>query len=108
MYKFIHSYDSRRRQSVNDLQVQNGLVHTRGKLYEQGKERPCVICQARGVRNPLQARDQNSSRKPASRRTTQGCIQCGVALCNDCCKERLQAANAREDTEDTDSEDTEK
>ena len=98
-------YDSRRRRSVNDLQVHNGTVHTRGNLYEQGKSQPCVMCQARGRRGPLQAVDpnQNFGRKPPSTRTIQGCSQSNIALCKNCCEEHLQAVN---DVEDTDSENT--
>ena len=101
-------YDSRRQRSVNDLQVRNGVVHYQGNLYEQGKAQPCVVCQARGHRNPLQAvyLNQSSARKRPSTRTTQGCIQCSTPLCNDCCREHLQAANSVDnvDSEGTDSE----
>ena len=87
-------FDSRRQRSVNDLKVRNGLVHVRGKLNPRGKEQPCVICQARGRREPLQPVDSNQSTKPCkSRRTAGGCVQCNVPLCKDCCKEHLQAAN---------------
>ena len=95
---------------MNDLQVHNRLVHQEGKLYPRGKEQPCVICQARGQRNPLQPVDSNQSiRKPRTTRTARGCVQCNISLCSKCCKEHLQAANriASEDAANsTDSEDS--
>ena len=94
-------FNSQRRRSVNDLKVRNGLIHVRGKLNPRGKEQPCVVCQARGHREPLQPMDLNQSTKPGkSRRTAGGCVQCDVPLCSDCCKEHLQAANET-DTEDS-------
>ena len=98
-------YDARRHSSINDLKVRNGDLHVQGKLYEHYKPRPWVMCQSKGQRNPLQAMDANqaSARRPSSTRTSQGCVQCNVTLCNKCCKEHLQDANS---TENTDSEST--
>ena len=91
-------YDPRRQQSVNDLQIHNGVVHTQGNLFKQVQAQPCVMCQSKGRRPPLQAVDPNRAsgcvRKPASTRTTQGCIQCKIPLCRACCKEHLEAANS--------------
>ena len=97
-------YNSHHQRLVKDLKVQNGVMHVQGMLYEHNKPRPCVMRQIRGRRGPLQAVNPNqaSARRPLTTRTTQGYIQCNVSLCNDCCKEHLEAANSAVGT-DSDS-----
>ena len=95
-------FDSHTR-SINDLQVQNGLVHQQGTLCKQAVA--CVMCKAKGRRLPLEGVHPNvrpasaSKRVRGVRRTVKGCIQCNLALCDDCCKEHLQAANSSADAD---------
>ena len=68
----------RRRQSVNDLHVQNGVIHKKGRLFKDGFAKACAVCAARGRgsqrRQPLQVVDSNRvAKKPALKRTVKGC-----------------------------------